>query len=115
MVNGQKLATPKQLAYIERLAADCDTTVDKPLEELTVQDASQIIDDLLGKVNGRKNGGLKKDSWSNGARIGLAFKVCYQQWVRGEMNIFKNKEMFVKNVVDTYQLLNEIAEKAEAA
>lgn len=115
MANGQKLATPKQLAYIERLAADCETTVDKPLEELTVQDASEIIDDLLGKTNGRKSGNLKRDSWSNGARIGLAFKVCYQQWVRAEMNIFKNKEMFVKNVVDTYRLLNEIAEKAEAA
>jgi len=55
MANGQKLATPKQLAYIERLAADCETTVDKPLEELTVQDASEIIDDLLGKANGEKN------------------------------------------------------------
>ena len=60
MANGQKLATPKQLAYIERLAADCETTVDKPLEELTVQDASEIIDDLLGKVNGRKSGSLKR-------------------------------------------------------
>jgi len=115
MANGQKLATQKQLAYIERLAADCETTVDKPLEELTVQDASQLIEDLIGKVNGGKSGNQRRDSWSTGARIGLAFKVCYQQWVRGEMNIFKNKEMFVKNVVDTYQLLNEIAEKAEAA
>ena len=115
MANGQKLATPKQLAYLERLAADCETTVDKPLEELTVQDALEIIDDLLGKANGGKSGNHRRDSWSNGARIGLAFKVCYQQWVRGEMNIFKNKEMFVNNVVDTYRLLNEIAKKAEAA
>ena len=115
MANGQKLATPKQLAYIERLAADCETTVDKPLEELTVKDASEIIEDLLGKLNGGKSMKVKRDSWNTGARIGLAFKVCYQQWVRAEMNIFKNKEMFVKNVVDTYQLLNEIAEKAEAA
>lgn len=81
MANGQKLATPKQLAYIERLAADCETTVDKPLEELTVHDASEIIDDLLGKANGGRSVNQKRDSWSNCARIGLAFKVCYQQWV----------------------------------
>jgi len=57
----------------------------------------------------------KRDSWSNGARIGLAFKVCFKQWVGSGTNIFKNKEQFMKNVVDTYNLLNEIAEKAEAA
>ena len=115
MANGQKLATPKQLAYIERLAADCETTVDKPLEELTVQDASEIIDDLLGKTNGRKSGSLKRDSWSNGARIGLASKLCYLQWVGNGRDIFRGRERFVKNVANTYYLLNEITKKAEAA
>ncbi|NIO22372.1 MAG: hypothetical protein GTN76_17015, partial [Candidatus Aenigmarchaeota archaeon] len=55
------------------------------------------------------------DSWSSGARIGLAFKVCYQRWVSNGANIFKNKDKFIKNVIDTYHLLNEIAEKAKAA
>ena len=120
MANEQRLATPKQLAYLEKLAAECKATIAKPLGELTTQDASEIIEELLQKVNG----GYKKvastssrnyNTWSNGARIGLAFKVCYQQWVRSGTNIFKNRDLFVKNVVDTYNLLNEIAEKAEAA
>ena len=120
MANEQRLATPKQLAYLEKLAAECKATIAKPLGELTTQDASEIIEELLQKVNG----GNKKatntnsrnyNSWSNGARIGLAFKVCYQQWVRSGTNIFKSRELFVKNVVDTYHLLNEIAKKAEAA
>ena len=47
-----KLASPKQLAYIERLAAECHMSVAKPLEELTMQKASEIIDELVEKANG---------------------------------------------------------------
>ena len=126
MVDGQLLATPRQLAYIERLAADCKATITKPLGDLTVEEASEIIDDLFDRVNGGKSGsgiggqrmaGAKRryDSWSSGARIGLAFKVCYQRWVSSGNNIFKNKDKFIENVLETYKLLNEIAEKAEAA
>ncbi len=126
MSNGESLATPKQLAYIERLAADCKATVAKPLGELTMDEASEIIEELLERLNGGKNAtGVDRrkiantkrryDSWSSGARIGLAFKVCYHRWVGSGTNIFKNKEDFIKNVIDTYHLLNEIAEKAEAA
>jgi hypothetical protein len=113
----ERPATPKQLVYIERLAADYHMNVDKPLEELTMKEASKIIDELLKKANDQAGpGGQKRvNNWSNGARIGLAFKVCYLKWVGSGVNIFANKEQFVKNVVDTYQLLNEIAEKAEAA
>lgn len=85
MPNGIRSATPKQLAYIERLSADCRATVAKPLGDLTVEEASEIIDDLLERVKGGKteNGIDRKkmvnanrgyDSWSSGARIGLAFR-----------------------------------------
>jgi len=57
----------------------------------------------------------RNDSWSNGARIGLAFKVCYQRWIGSGNNIFNNRNRFIQNVLETYELLNEIAEKAEAA
>jgi hypothetical protein len=114
------------LAYIERLSTDCKATIAKPLAELTMQEASEIIDDLLDKVNGGKSGneaGLKtiggnsrrNGSWSNGARIGLAFKVCHRCWTKSGVNIFQNKERFIGNVLATYSLLNEIVEKAEAA
>jgi uncharacterized protein YjgD (DUF1641 family) len=115
MPNGEH-ATPRQVAYIERLSAESKTTVAKPLEELTVQEASEIIDELLEKVNGgNKTGARRNDSWSNGARIGLAFKVCYQRWIGSGTNIFEKRENFIKNVLETYELLNEIAAKAEAA
>jgi len=126
MSDGEKLATPKQLAYIERLAADCKATIAKPLGEITVDEASEIIDELLEKVNGgkSKNGSAERqtfspnrrpDTWSNGARIGLAFKVCYQRWIRSGSSVFTNKDQFTENVIQTYHLLNEIAKKAEAA
>jgi hypothetical protein len=114
MPNG-KLATPRQVAYIERLSAESETTIEKPLEELTVQEASELIDELLQKANnGNKNGTKRTESWSNGARIGLAFKVCYQRWIGSGTNIFKNRDRFIENVLETYELLNEIAQKAEA-
>jgi hypothetical protein len=42
-----KLATPKQLASVERLAAECHMSVAKPIEELTMHEASEIIDELV--------------------------------------------------------------------
>jgi len=116
MGNG-KLATPKQLAYIERLASSCSATIQQPLDELTAEDASRIIEQLLGQtgLKGRNTNGKKRDSWGNGARIGLAFKVCYQRWINSGTNIFTNKDDFTRNVIATYELLNEIAQKVEAA
>ena len=126
MSDGERLATPKQLAYIERLSTDRKASIAKPLGELTMQEASEIIDDLLEKVNGGESGneGVNKtisrstkryDSWSNGARIGLAFKVCHRCWTKSGVNIFQHKDKFIGNVLATYSLLNEIVENAEAA
>lgn len=124
MAQEERLATPKQLAFIERLAADCKATIQKPLGEITIVEAKAIIDELLERVNkGRSNGDRETvtpqirryESWSKGARIGLAFKVCYKRWVGSGTNIFINKETFIKNVIDTYHLINEIAQKAEAS
>ena len=53
MANEQRLATPKQLAYLEKLAAECKATIAKPLGELTTQDASEIIEELLQKSERR--------------------------------------------------------------
>ena len=118
MANGQTLATPKQVAYIERLAAECRATIEKPLGEISMEEASELIGQLHERVNGNgQKAGTRgrHDSWSAGARIGLAFKVCYQSWVKSGFSIFENRAHFMKNVIDTYQLLNEIVEKAEAA
>ena len=118
-------ATAKQRAYIEDLAGACKATIATPLNELTVEGASTLIEELRAQLNGSNgaqalNGraltrGYRRDAWSAGARIGLAFKVCYQRWIRSGENIFRHKEQFVKDVRATYQLLNDIAQQAEAA
>jgi hypothetical protein len=55
---------------------------------------------------------IRKNDFSQGARLGMAFKCVYRNWVSSGENIFKNKKAFVKNVLDTYKLINKIAGKA---
>jgi hypothetical protein len=119
-----RMATPKQLAYIERLDADAGATIGKPIAELTKMEASELIADLLHKANVGQNGkeaangkspmaipGRKTD-FGSGARLGMAFKCVHRNWVTAGVNIFEKKKEFIKNVLDTYRLINEIAEKA---
>jgi hypothetical protein len=119
-----RMATARQLAYIERLGADTGATIAKPNGELTMMEASELIADLLQKANVGQTGkeaangkspmaipGRKTD-FGSGARLGMAFKCVYRNWVTAGVNIFKNKKEFIKNVLDTYKLINEIAEKA---
>ena len=119
-----RMATARQLAYIERLGADTGATIGKPMGELTMMEASELIADLLQKANVGQNGkeaatgkspmavpGRKTD-FGSGARLGMAFKCVYRNWVTSGVNILKNKKEFIKNVLDTYRLINEIAEKA---
>jgi len=119
-----RMATGKQLAYIESLGAEAGVAIDKPVAELTKVEASELIADLLRKANVGQNNkeaangkspmaipGRKTD-FGSGARLGMAFKCVYRNWVTGGVNIFKNKKEFIKNVLDTYRLINEIAEKA---
>jgi hypothetical protein len=46
-----------------------------------------------------------------GARLGMAFKCVYRNWITSGGNIFKKKKL-IKNVLETYKLINEIAERA---
>ena len=119
-----RMATPRQLALIERLRSETGTTLEKSTEDLTVFEASELIAGLFQKVgyfpNGRnaaerKNGGTgasRRNDFGAGARLGMAFKCVYRNWVTSGHNIFKHKQAFTKNVLDTYALINEIAEKA---
>ena len=117
----ERYATPRQMAYIERLSTDSGTTIDKPVAELTVAEASELIQELVDKVNNGQNGqnstaankqSGRRNDFGSGARLGMAFKCVYRNWVTSGVNIFKNKKDFIKNVLDTYKLINEIAEKA---
>ena len=112
----QKMATPKQLAYIERLSSDNEVKIEKPLRDLTIEEASDMIGALLVKANPEKSEQKSKSTnWGTGARIGLAFKVCYQHYsLVSNINIPMRKKEFKQSVIDTYHLLNEIAEELEA-
>jgi hypothetical protein len=85
-----------------------------------MDEASEIIHDLLGRVYGEKNNwksnlrGTER-GFGAGARLSLAFQVCYQRWVRSGSNIFLHRERFVENVLETLSLLDEVAERAGVA
>jgi len=121
-----RMATPKQLAYIQRLSETSGTALEKPIGELTTMEASELIADLLQKANSGQSGKesyegrkaisspMRKNDFGSGARLGMAFKCVYRNWVSSGENVFKNKKHFIKNVLDTYNLINKIAEKALA-
>jgi len=113
----ERKATPRQVAYIERLSSGNGLKTEKPLSELTMSEASELIQQIatIGTNNGTQesnNNGSKKNDFNQGARLGMAFKCCYRRWTGNGHNIFKRKEDFIQNVLDTYVLINEIAEKA---
>jgi hypothetical protein len=116
MENGKRMATPKQLAYIESLCMANGATVERGAD-MSMAEASELIGGLLQKVN---NGdqemmikrGNRRNDFNSGARLGMAFKCCYRRWVSGGRNIFKYRNDFIQNVIDTFDLINEIAEKA---
>jgi hypothetical protein len=117
-------ATDRQLAYIERLGADVESTTGKHITELTMTDASELIADLLQKANVGQNGkegangkgssaGITgKNDFGSGARLGMAFKCVYRKWTTNGADIFKHRKNFIDTVLETYKLINEIAEKA---
>jgi hypothetical protein len=120
MENGKRMATPKQLAYIESLCMANGATVERVGEDLTIAEASELIAGLLQKANNgaqepmgiKRGNGHRRNDFGNGARLGMAFKCCYRRWVGSGKNIFKYKNDFIQNVLDTFDLINEIAEKA---
>ena len=119
-----RMATPRQLAYIERLGSSTGAIVGKPMAELTMMEASELIAELVQKTNGAQNGkettngkgttafGQRKTDFGAGARLGMAFKCVYRKWTTNGADIFKHRKNFIDTVLETYKLINEIAEKA---
>jgi len=112
----ERKATPRQVAYIERLSLGNGLKTEKPLSELTMTEASELIQQIAakGQRNGiEQNNENKRSGFNNGAQLGMAFKCCYARWVGSGKNIIEeHRKPFIKNVLDTYVLINEIAWKA---
>ena len=120
MGNEKGLATRKQLAYIESLCMANGSTVDSAAKNLTMAEASELIAGLLRKANNgiqepmviKREYGNRRNDFGNSARLGMAFKCCYRRWIGSGKNIFKYRNDFIQNVLDTFELINEIADKA---
>jgi hypothetical protein len=107
-MENQRKATQRQLAYIQQLRSKQGKESIEIDEELSSQEASTIIKAL---VESSETNGQTKPVRLNEARLGMAFKCCYRNWVTSGENIFRNKNVFIKNVLDTYTLANEIAQE----
>jgi hypothetical protein len=119
-----RMATPRQLGLIEKLRSEGGRQMEESVESLTFVEASELISKLLNKEGSLPNGtgsregtggmpGLpRRNDFGAGARLGMAFKCVYRNWVTERHNIFRHKEAFTKDVLETYALVNEIAERA---
>jgi hypothetical protein len=118
----ERLATPRQVALIEKLAERTNT--DRPAGAMTMPEASKLITELLEKNNGQhqENGTSQQapavtnvrrpDNITQNARLGMAFRLAYQNWTSHDTPIFDKKQRFIEHVINIYKLINETAQKA---
>ena len=105
-------ATPRRLALIERPRSEGRVKVEDSVDGLTFVEASELISRLLNKglpdasvAKGRSVPGVsRRTDFGTGARLGMAFKCVYRNWVTARHNIFRHKEVFAKEVLETYSL-----------
>jgi len=110
-IKAQRRATPEQLAYIQHLRNKQGKESLEIDEELGFEDASKMIREL---TEGSQIGELTKSVKINEARLGMIFKCGYRNWVTSGEDIFRNKNVFIKNVLDSYALVNDIAQELSA-
>ena len=119
-----RMASPKQVEFLEDLSERTGTRTEKPLESLTSQQASELIDELLekeGRPVHEQRVIMKKrrfaDERTLQARLGMAFKLTYHGYiVRGNgfvQRLSEDKyECFLKEVIEVFELMNEVASRA---
>ena len=112
-------ASEKQKQFIEALAKKNKVKVEKPLEELSFTEASELIDNLkkVGNSSDKRirsreqNGSEGRDD----VKLGLATKCVYNRWLNQGQFVSHNpktKEAFIKEVLDTYQVFKEVCQRA---
>ena len=119
-----RMASPKQVEFLEDLSERTGTKIKKPLESLTSQEASELIDELLekeGRPVGVEAEVVRKrrfgDERTLQARLGMAFKLVYQACVvRSEGCVkrpsFEKRENFINEVIEVFEVMNEVASRA---
>ena len=109
----QRKATPRQLAYIQQLRRKQGMESIEPDENLSAQEASKMIEDMIGIPP--KNGQFQSLK-VNEARLGMVLKECFRDFRNSEKDILReHRQRFKETVLNTYQLFTEIAKELERA
>ncbi|EFK10001.1 conserved domain protein [delta proteobacterium NaphS2] len=113
--NQEKTATARQVGYIKVLQRDLGVTDLRLSRNLSVKEASGIIDALLGKMSDSdKNNNVAESVKINEPRLGMAMKECFRIWRKYSRDIYEERrDLFKQEVLKTYCLFTEIAEMAE--
>jgi len=104
-------ATQKQIKYIKVLAKRVGNPIkDEDMPSYDKEEASKIIDDLLGQLV-KQNGDAKKetkvvDSDFNGQRFGLACKLVAQHYTSVQFK-FWILDSYISDVHEAYKALEQ--------
>ena len=99
-------ASENQLAYIKRLQMKIGEGAAKTEKDMDKTKASMLISELIQKAN--------KKNKVNEARLGMAIKECFKKWTRFGTDVWrKHREDFIEEVLATYLLFSEIAQRLE--
>ena len=108
----EKPVSDRQIAYIKRLQTEIgeqDLVINKGVNS---SQASMIIGKLIAKAE--KKNGTNSHIKINEPRLGMAMKECFREWKRWGWDMFRDEEKksrFINEVITTYGLFTEIAEK----
>ena len=97
-------ASDRQLAYINSLQMEIGQGGLDVSSEMSSDEASRIIEKLITKKSGTAK--------INEPRLGMAMKTCYQMWnALGRDVLRERRETFTNEVIETYKLFTEIAQR----
>lgn len=112
MTTQARPASARQLAYMNRLRTEIGQPEVAEHQELTSAEASEAISEMIARS--RQNGTQKSVRRINEPRLGMAMKECYRTWTGLGRDVWNSsRQAFVQEVIRTYELFSEIAEKME--
>ncbi len=111
-----RLASEKQKQLINVLVKRNGFEIEKPLENLNSIEAGKLIDRLLfQQKNGANQNNVKNYQNIDNIKLGLATKLVYNNWMYNVCALVRDKKMkavFIKDVLATYRILQEISQEA---
>lgn len=109
METNEKPASAKQRMLVQTLALRNGIKLEKPVEDLNMAEASQLIRCLLQPESRRTEAGI------DNVKLGLATKLVYNNWKYNICAVVRDKklkELFIEDVLATYKIMQEISQRA---